>query len=172
VAALVLLLRRRGRGHPLARDLAGLPRGLAVTHIPRRVLARPGSHPGGWPYGWFFQTAVRVVGNWPLRLEKYGMAAWHRGHWVYSVDRRVSVRDGVWPPNCTVFFPGEFEGEFGCPTGWLEPGREYRDRRNWAGSGRLATFWQCWFFVARDAEGHRYKGEAVVELVGRFAGSS
>jgi hypothetical protein len=153
------------RPHRLARELESLPVGLEVWHKPERVVGRRSGGSGGWPYVWFFQTGVRVRGDRPLRIEKFGMAAWHRGKWVYSTSRQVAHLGPLWPPNCTVFRRGEFEREYGCPSGWLVPGKEFWDRHNWAGSGRPETFQQNWFFIARDSDGHRYKGEGVVELI-------
>jgi hypothetical protein len=152
----------------LSEALASLPVGLEVSHIPSHVLAHKTADRLGWPYGWFFETSVRVVLNRRLRMEKFGMAAWHEGSWVFSTARSVQAVGGNWPPNCTVFRPGEFEQEFGCPTGWLETGQTYCDHHNWAGSGRLETFRQRWFFIACDEEGHLYKGEGIVELVGEL----
>ena len=154
------------REDDLARDLAALPVGLVASHAPNPVFARLATTSEGWPVRWFFRTSVWVMGDRPLRMEQYGMAARYEGRWVYSTNRKVKVVDGIWPPNCTVFLPGEFEQEFRCPSGWLNPGVEYTDQNNWAGSGQLETFWQRWFFIAQDAEGRRFKGEADVHLLG------
>jgi hypothetical protein len=159
------LFRFWDRPHRLAKDLESLPVGLEVWHKPDRVLDFRMSGSGGWPYVWHFQTAVRVLGDQPLHLERFGMAAWRRGEWVYNTSSHVFHIRPFWPPDCGVFRLRVFEQEYDCPAGCLYPGKEYWGRRNWAGSGRLETFQQKWFFIAHDADGQRYKGEGIIELI-------
>lgn len=93
----------------------------------------------------------------------YGMAIWHKGRWFYRITR-VNTRLWWWPLNATTFGPQEFATAFGCPHAKLELDKKYTDEDNWAGHGRLESVRQRWFFIAKDENGKKYKGEAVIDL--------
>jgi hypothetical protein len=156
------------RSKQISDELERLPIGIEVVHHPSTALAIKTGELTGWRHIWHFQTTVRLTIDRPLQIEKYGMGVWHRGRWFYSPDRSPIAIGPYISPNCTVFSAEDFVQEFHCPGGWLDPGVEYCDANNWAGSGGLRTFQQKWFFIARDDEGCRYKGEAIINLDGRL----
>lgn len=132
----------------LPAKLRGLPTGLTLTHTPGLVRPQPDpTHPG--TYAWKHRTSVRAdVAT--LRIVECGSFIW--------------VDSTGWRPNLHET-PTEFARLFACPGGRLRRGQTYTFRRNYrfAPASQLYGGDALWYVLARDAQGHLYKGWSVVE---------
>ena len=132
----------------LPAKLRGVPTGLILTHTPGFVRPQPEpAQPG--TYAWKHSTSVRAdVAD--LQVVECGSYIWY---------------DSTgWHPNLHET-PAEFARLFACPRGQLRQGRTYTFRRNYrfAPAGQLYGGDALWYVLARDAQGHLYKGWGVVE---------
>jgi hypothetical protein len=143
-------------GSALLAELESLPVGLEVIHSPGQVRSPVGPAPEGWPYQWHFRTEVRAIDR-PLTIVQFGICAWDGRQWILPLDNRRY--------NAGVMDQKAFKEWYSCPGARIEPGKPAVDPENWAGSRTRASFRQKWFFVGKDDQGKRYKGEAVVELL-------
>lgn len=132
----------------LPAKLRGVPVGLTLVHTPGLVQPLPDpTQPG--TYAWKHRTSVRAeVAD--LQVVECGSFIWY---------------DSTgWHPNLHEM-PAEFARLFECPGGRLRQGRTYTFRRNYrfATAGHLYGGDALWYVLAKDKQGHLYKGWAVVE---------
>jgi hypothetical protein len=143
-------------GSAVLAELESLPVGLEVIHSPNPVSSPVGPDPKGWPYRWIFRTEVRAIDR-PLTIIQFGICAWDGEQWI------LPSNTGRY--NAGLLDQRTFMQWYACPSARIEPGKPAVDPENWAGSHARHSFRQRWFFVGRDDQGKRYKGEAVVELL-------
>lgn len=139
----------------LPAKLRGVPTGLTLTHTPGLVRPQPDATQPG-TYAWKHQTSVRAAGA-DLQVVECGSFIWY---------------DSTgWHPNLHET-PAEFARLFECPGGRLRRGHTYTFRRNYryATAGHLYGGDALWYVLAQDAQGHLYKGWAVVETEAGPAG--
>ncbi len=137
------------------RELAMLDVGIRVTHSPNPVKAQAGGR-SGHRYTWLYTTTVQSSAG-PLTLEEFGSFVWHGGRWVFS---NYTGRP---------FTSSDFAEWYSCPGARMDAGKAYSDPSNWGGAAVLRHVRMRWYFIARDAEGRRIKGEAIVEQVAEVA---
>ena len=130
-------------------ELRRLPVGLTLRHSPGVVHpeADPAA-PGG--YVWKHQTTVRAE-DADLEIVACGSYIW------YSAEG--------WQRNLRET-PAEFAALFNCPGGHLKKGVIYTFARNYryaASARQLYGGDALWFVIARDAQGHLYKGYGLIE---------
>jgi len=148
---------RQGDSEPgVLSELESLPVGLEVVRSPARVGSPEGPNQEDWPYRWHFRTEVRAI-NRPLTITKFGILAWDGAKWILPPDQRHY--------NTGIGKQKDFVEWYHCPGGIVRPGRPAVDPENWAGANARKPFRQKWFFIGVDAQGKRYKGEGVVELL-------
>ncbi len=132
----------------LPAKLRGIPTGLTLTHSPGLVHPQPDpAQPGR--YAWQHSTSVRAdVAD--LQIVECGSFIWYD-----STGWHANLHET----------PAEFAHLFACPAGQLRRGRTYTFQRNYrfASAGQLYGGDALWYVLARDAQGHLYKGWGVVE---------
>ena len=158
VAATVCVgaLFRKLKGAVVLSQLENLPVGMQVIHKPGEVRSIVGSSGTGWPYRWVFRTEVHAIDH-PLTVLRFGICAWDGSKWILPASNRRY--------NAGVLNQRAFKQWYSCPGARIEPGKPAIDPHNWAGSRTRAPFKQKWFFIGKDDQGKRFKGESVVELL-------
>ena len=129
--------------------LSSLPEGIKVVHTPSKVFAQEDCR-SGRKYTWLHETSVSSMGG-RIEIEEFGTLVWHNGDWVFST---IYGRP---------FNQKEFEEWYVCPQGILVPGKEFKDEANYTGGDVLRGSKSKWYFIGKNEEGKRVKGEAVVE---------
>jgi hypothetical protein len=132
-------------------ELAKLPSGLKVVLSPDKVRAeREGRSRRA--FTWTYKTSVTAT-NGPVVLQEFGSFTWRQDKWVPSTFSGKP------------FTSQDFADWYGCPEAKLVEGQEYSDSSNWSGGDVLRGGKMKWYFIGVAADGHRVKGEAVVELL-------
>jgi hypothetical protein len=131
--------------------LASLPIGMEVTHSPDPVKATPITG-GKWKYKYIYKTSVQsTVG--PLTIVEFDAFGLVDGKWQLG---NFSGKP---------FGPAEFASWYACPDAVLEPGKSYADTNNWTASNVPEEGTTRWFYIAVDADGKHYKGEAIAHQI-------
>jgi hypothetical protein len=151
-------------GAALLAQLEKLPVGLKVVHTPAKVKARKNDGSlanvdARWTYHWSYATTVSATDK-PLTIVQFGSCEWIDGKW--AIPQNTDEYD-------VIAGAGKDFGEwYSCPEAKVETGKEYKDPQNWSGSKTVRAFKQKWYYIAKDADGKFYKGEAEVELLGEL----
>jgi hypothetical protein len=136
---------------PRLQKLATIPTGIEVTHAPNPVPAQKDGR-SGRRYTWQYNTNVKTKGD-PITVEEFGAFTWHNDRWVFA--------------NYTgePFSGADFAEWYSCPGAKLLPGKTFTDPTNWTGGDTLSSGKMKWYFIGRDANGNKVKGEGVVETL-------
>lgn len=129
-------------------QLARIPLGLRVAHVPNPVKPQKGGSSGN-AYTWTFKTSVSALKQAVRITEFYG----------------CSKVDGKWvPSNYTgkAFSNKDFAEWYSCPDGLLKPGKIYSDSNNWSGNDSGKGSSDLWVFVGITPDGKKVRGEAEV----------
>jgi hypothetical protein len=134
-------------------ELEGLPEGLRVTHSPNPVAAQPGGR-SGHRYTWLYKTALEIASG-RVVIEEFGYFALRDGQWRYATFTGKP------------FTPADFAEWYGCPGATIRPGHSCSDPQNWTGYQSIASDRErgLWYYIGRDSNGRRVKGQAIVELL-------
>ncbi|MEM6853786.1 MAG: hypothetical protein AAF593_05190 [Planctomycetota bacterium] len=130
-------------------EIRKLPIGLEVSHNPHPVYAMEKGR-SGFAYTWLYQTKVKATEK-PLQIVEFGAFIRDGNRWVFG--------------NYTgkPFTPEDFADWYSCQDANLELGEVYADPLNWSGSDKLRESLSIWYYIAEDAEGNRYYGEAPIQ---------
>lgn len=132
-------------------ELKQLPFGLKVLHTPDKVRA---DHDGrsGRAFTWSYKTSVAAT-NGSVVIVEFGAFVWHKDKWVFS--------------NFTgkPFTSNDFADWYSCTGAKLVEGQEFSDGSNWSGGDTLRASKMRWYFIGVTSDGHRVKGEAVIEIL-------
>ncbi len=131
------------------RQLAELPAGLSVVHVPNPVSAQRGGR-SGRQYTWLHRTTVTAA-NDTVRITEFGAFVSSNGRWVFSTFARRP------------FTPSEFAEWYGCPDALIVPSRICSDSVNWTGADFLRSSRTRWYYIGVTPAGRRVKGEAIVD---------
>jgi hypothetical protein len=132
-------------------ELEKLPFGLKVVQTPDKVRAEPGGR-SGRAFTWSYKTSVTAT-NGSVVIVEFGSFVWRNDHWVFS--------------NFTgkPFTSSDFADWYSCPGAKLTEGQEFSDASNWSGGDTLLAGKMKWYFVGVTPDGHRVKGESIVETL-------
>lgn len=134
---------------PTVDEIRKLPKGIDVTHNPNPVAAVKGGR-SGRAFTWEYQTSVVAIEK-EVTIVEFGSFFESDGKWVFA--------------NYTgkPFTGKDFAEWYSCPEARVRPGSPAKDPKNWGGGDQLRTAKALWYFIGRDADGNRYRGEAIVE---------
>jgi hypothetical protein len=134
-------------------ELQSLPEGLHVTHSPKSVVAQPGGR-SGYRYTWLYKTTVETASE-TIVIEEFGAFVLRDGQWHLATFTGKP------------FAPADFAEWYGCPGAVIKPGHPCSDSQNWTGYQTITSDREqsLWYYIGRDADGRRVKGEATVELL-------
>lgn len=138
--------------------LEKLPVGLKVIHTPEKVTKMDGPKDRDWPYMWHFRTEIQAIDR-KLTITQFGILAWDGPKWILNAKQEKY--------NSGVSGKEVFMEWYGSKDAVIAPGKPAVDDSNWAGSRSPNSFKQKWFYIGVDDQGKSYKGEGVVELIGK-----
>lgn len=138
------------------RLLSSIPTGLKVTHTPNPAKAQIGGT-NGYPYTWLYATTIESLLG-VVSIEEFGAFSWYRGRWYFTnFTGKPFTRDN-------------FIEWYSCPRGIVLPECQYTDFQNWSGSVQLINKKAKWYFIGKDENGRRVKGEAEIVELGELIG--
>lgn len=136
-------------GLPDLESLRKLPVGLRVTHTPNPVRATQGGG-SGRAFTWLYETKVEAVST-GLTVIEFGAFVNSNDGWAFSTYSGKP------------FTSEDFAEWYSCPGAVLSPGRAAVDPQNWTGGDHLGDSRTIWYFLAEDAGGNRFYGEAELQ---------
>jgi hypothetical protein len=132
-------------------ELVKLPFGLQVVHTPDKVRADHDG-PSGRAFTWSYKTSVTAT-NGSVVIVEFGSFIWHKDKWVFSSYTGKP------------FTSQDFADWYSCPGAKLVEGQTFSDGSNWSGGDILRADKMRWYYIGVTPDGHRVKGEAVVEIL-------
>lgn len=136
---------------PKDRELATLPVGIRVTHLPDPVRAQLHGR-SGRRYTWLYETRVGALSE-EISIVEFG-----------ALTRNPS-RGNRWELHTIFnrpFNAAEFADWYSCPNAVVPLGVDCVDPLNYSGGDALADFETRWYFIGRTRSGRLLKGEARV----------
>lgn len=146
-------LSRSETADPKFLELSALPERMRVTHTPNPVAAQAGGR-SGFRYTWLYKTTVESLGG-PIVIEEFGAFSFRDGEWRFATVTGEP------------FTPADFADWYACPNAIVKPGKPCSDPLNWTGNDWLVPEGErnLWYYIGRDSEGRRVKGQAEIELL-------
>jgi hypothetical protein len=126
---------------PKARELAGLPVGIRVTHAPNPVKAQAGGR-SGRRYTWLYETRVAAISE-DVSIVEFGTLDKKRSTTVHST--RPSLPSGI-----------------RAPGRWCIEILVASTRRTTPAGDALLPFETRWYFIGKTRSGRLVKGEETI----------
>jgi hypothetical protein len=139
------------------KELASLPVGLSVTHSPGPVHSTLFS-PSLSGVQWKHDTTVTSLRG-PVTIVEYGYFIERNEQW--ELPYSVEVPDA--------FTSSDFEEMYDCPNSELKPGESYTNAESRSVMDCVPEQRVRWYFIGVDRQGHRVKGETIIQLLSDHA---